>query len=49
MVTYFEKSPKPSIKTEMNQDNSQQLDYEELVAKTVRTETKVGLRLSFYI
>ena len=36
MVRYFEEGLKPSIKAEMDQDDSQLIDYEELVAKTVR-------------
>ena len=33
----------------MDQDNSQLIDYEELVAKMVRVEAKAGLRLSSYV
>ena len=49
MVRYFEEGLKPSIKAEMDQDNSQLIDYEELVAKAVRAEAKAGLRPSSYV
>ena len=49
MVRYFEKGLKPSIKAEMDQDDSQLIDYEELVAKAVKTEAKAGLRPSSYM
>ena len=49
MVRYFEKSLKPSIKAEMDQDDFQLIDYEELVAKAERAKTKAGLRPSFYM
>ena len=49
MVRYFEKSLKPSIKAEMDQDNSQLINYEELIAKAVRAKTKAGLRPSSYV
>ena len=49
MVRYFEEGLKPSIKAEMDQDESQLIDYEELVAKAVRTEAKAGLRPSSYV
>ena len=49
MVRYFEEDLKPSIKAEMDQDNSQLIDYEGLVAKAVRAEAKAGLRPSFYV
>ena len=49
MVRYFEKGPKPSIKTEIDQDTTHLDDYEELVAKAIRTEAKAGLQPSFYI
>ena len=49
MVRYFEKGLKASIKTEMDQDNSQLIDYEELVAKAVKAKAKAGLRPSFYV
>ena len=49
MVTYFEKGLKPSIKAEMNQDNSQLIDYKELIAKALKAEAKVGLRLSSHM
>ena len=49
MVRYFEEGLKLSIKAEIDQDNSQLIDYEGLVAKAVRAEAKAGLRLSFYV
>ena len=49
MVRYFEEGLKPSIKAEMDQDNSQLINYEELVAKVVRAEAKAGLRPSSYV
>ena len=49
MVRYFEEGLKPSIKAEMDQDDSQLIDYEELVAKAVRAEAKAGLRPSSYV
>ena len=49
MVRYFEKGLKPSIKAEMDQDNSQLIDYEELVAKAVRAKAKAGLRPRSYV
>ena len=49
MIRYFEKGLKPSIKAEMDQDDSQLINYEELVAKAVRAEAKAGLRLSSYV
>ena len=49
VVKYFEKGLKPSIKAEIGQKNSQLVDYEELVAKAVRTKAKASLRPSFYI
>ena len=49
MVKYFKEDLKPSIKAEMDQDDSQLVDYEELVAKVVRAKAKAGLRPSFYV
>ena len=49
IVRYFKEGLKPSIKTEIDQDNSQLVDYEELVAKAVRAEAKAGLRPSSYV
>ena len=43
MVRYFEESLKSSIKAEIDQDNTQLVDYKELVVKTVRAKTKAGL------
>ena len=49
MVRYFEKGLKPSIKAEMDQDDSQLINYEELVVKAMRAEAKAGLGLSSYL
>ena len=49
MIRYFEKGLKQSIKAEMNQDDSQLIDYEELIAKVMRAEAKAGLRPSSYM
>ena len=49
MVRYFEEGLKPSTKAKMDQDNSQLINYEELVAKAVRAEAKAGLRPSSYM
>ena len=49
IVRYFEEGLKPSIKAEIDQDASHLDDYKELVAKTVKVETKAGLQPSFYI
>ena len=49
IVRYFEKGLKPSIKAEMDQDATYLDDYEELVAKAVRTKAKAGLQPSSYI
>ena len=49
MVRYFEEDLKPSIKAEIDQDNSQLINYEELVAKAVKDEAKAGLRPSSYM
>ena len=49
MVRYFEEGLKPSIKAEIEQDNSQLIDYEELVLKAVRVEAKAGLCPSSYV
>ena len=49
MVRYFEEGLKPSIKAEMDQDDSQLIDYEKLVAKAVRAEAKAGLRPSSHV
>ena len=43
MVRCFEKSLKPSIKTEMDQDATHLDNYEELVAEAIRAEAKAGL------
>ena len=49
MVKYFKEGLKPSIKAEMDQDDSSLINYEELVAKAVRAEAKAGLRPSSYV
>ena len=49
MVRYFEEGLKPSIKAKVDQDATHLDDYKELIAKAVRVEAKVGLRLSSYI
>ena len=49
MVRYFEEDLKLSIKAEMDQNNSQLIDYEELIVKAVKAEAKAGLRLSVYV
>ena len=49
MVRYFEEDLKPSIKAEMDQDATHLDNYEELVAKAVRAETKAGLRPCSYM
>ena len=49
MVRYFEEGLKPSIKAEIDQDATHLDDYEELVAKAVKAEAKVGLRPSSYV
>ena len=49
MVRYFEEGLKLSMKTEMNQDNFQLVDYKELVVKVLRAKAKVDLRPSSYM
>ena len=49
MVRYFEKSLKPFIKTEMDQDATHLNNYEELVAKAIKVEAKAGLQPSSYV
>ena len=49
MVRYFEEDLKPSIKAEIDWDDSQLIDYKELVAKAVRVEAKAGLRPCSYM
>ena len=49
MVRYFEEGLKSFIKTKIDQDATHLDNYEELVAKAVRTEAKAGLRPSSYI
>ena len=49
MVRYFEKSLKSSTKAEMYQDAIHLDDYEELIVKAIRVETKTRLWPSFYV
>ena len=49
MVRYFEKSLKPSIKAEIDQNATYLDDYEELLAKVVRVKAKTGLQPSWYL
>ena len=49
MGRYFEKGLKLSIKAKIDQDATHLNNYEELVAKAVRTKAKAGLQPSFYI
>ena len=49
MVRYFEKGLKASIKAKIDQDASHLDDYEELIAKMMRAETKAGIRPSSYV
>ena len=49
MIIYFKKCPKPFTKPKIDQDAFQLDDYEELVAKTIKTKAKVGIQPSFYI
>ena len=43
MVKYFENGLKPSIKAEIDKDATFRDNYEELIAKAVRAESKAGL------
>ena len=49
IVRYFEKSLKPSIKAEMDQNATQLVNNKKLVAKAVKAKTKAGLQLCSYI
>lgn len=49
MIKYFEKSLKPSVKAKINQDTTQLDDYQELIAKAIKTEVQPSLRPSSYI
>ena len=49
IVRYFEKNLKPYIKAEIDQDTTHLDNYEELIAKAVKTEAKAGLQPSFYV
>ena len=49
IVWYFEEGLKPSIKAEIDQDDSQLIDYKELVSKAVRANAKAGLQSSSYM
>lgn len=43
IIRYFKEGLKSSIKTGIDQDNTQLVNYEMLVAKTVRAEAKGSL------
>ena len=43
IVRYFEEGLKPSIQAKIDQDDSQLVDYEKLIAKVVKAEAKAGL------
>ena len=49
MGRYFEEGLQPSIKAEIDQDNTQLVNYKELIARTVRAEAKAGIQSSFYL
>ena len=49
MIRYFENGLKPSIKARRDQDATYLDKYEDLLAKTVKAETKTGLRPSSYV
>ena len=49
IVRYFEKDLKPSIKAEIDQEHSQLINYEELIAKAVRAKARADLRPSSYV
>ena len=49
MVRHFEDGLKPFVKAKMDEDASHLDDYEELIAKAVGSEAKVGLQPSSYI
>ena len=46
MICYFQEGLKPSIKVEMEQQDQEFMNFEEMVQRTVNTETKAGLRSS---
>ena len=49
MIRYFEEGLKPFTKAKIDHDATHLDDYEELVAKTVRAETKADLQPSSYV
>ena len=49
MIWYFEEGLKPSIKAKIDQDNSQLINYKELVSKVVKAKAKTGLQPSSYM
>ena len=49
MVRYFEEDLKLSIKAEIDQDATYLDNYEELIAKAVRVEVKMGLQPRSYM
>ena len=49
MIRYFEEGLKLSIKAEIDPDDSQLIDYKELIAKAVRAKAKAGLHLNSYV
>ena len=49
IVRYFEEDLKPFIKGKIDQDVTHLNNYEKLVAKRVKAETKAGLQPSFHI
>lgn len=44
MICYFEKSLKPSIKVEMEQQNRKVVNFKKIVQRVVNAETKAGLK-----
>lgn len=44
MICYFQKSPKPSIKDEIKQQNQVSTSFEEIIKLTFHVKAKVGLR-----
>ena len=49
IVRYFKEGLKSSIKAEIDQDNTQLVNYKELVVKAIRAKAKVGLQSNTYI
>ena len=46
MICYFRKDLKPFIKTEMEQQDRESMDFKEMVQKTLNTEAKASLKSS---